>query len=74
MIVKYEHNHRGIQVIRVTREEGPLSGEIMEGFVEMFNISWEKNLREKEGVATGSDNIHIHLIWDCKPTQMDNWF
>lgn len=62
MIVKFEHNHRGIQVIRVTREEGTLSGEIMEGFMEMFNLSWEKNLREKERVATSSDTIHRHLI------------
>lgn len=67
MTVNYEYNYGGIQVIIVTRRKGPLSGKVIEGFMEMFNFSWEKNyieknLREKKKVTTSSDTIHIHLI------------
>lgn len=39
MTVNYEYNHRGIQVIIVTRRNGVLSGKVIEGFMEMFNLS-----------------------------------
>lgn len=43
MTVNYEYNHRDIQVIIATRRKGLLSGKVIEGFKEMFNLSSEKN-------------------------------